>query len=189
MVKQAAKKRIYPWTTNIDGTNVTLRLMTENDKDALLEFGRSLPEDDLLFLSFDITSEEFVESWIRRINAGNWHTILIEIGSKLVGHGSLMQTEQIWSRHLGEIILLLAPETRGKGLGNILAGEIFVKAEELKLMKVVARMAAEQKGAIQVFEKLGFVAEALLADYVIDLKNRTHDLIAMSYDITGFTEE
>ena len=100
-----------------------------------------------------------------------------------------MQTEQIWSRHLGEIILLLAPETRGKGLGNILAGEIFVKAEELKLQKVVARMAAEQKGAIQVFEKLGFVAEALLADYVIDRKNRTHDLIAMSYDLTGLTEE
>ena len=50
-------------------------------------------------------------------------------------------------------------------------------------------MAAEQKGAIQVFEKLGFNAEALLADYVIDRKNRTHDLIAMSYDITGFNEE
>ena len=189
MAKQATKKRNYPWTTNIDGTNVTLRLMTADDKDALLKFGRTLPEDDLLFLSFDITSEDFVENWIKRIEKGNWHTVLVEIGGKLVGHGSLMQTEQIWSRHLGEIILLLAPETRGKGLGNILAGEIFVKAEELKLMKIVARMASEQKGAIQVFEKLGFTAEALLADYVIDRKNRTHDLIAMSYDITGLTVE
>ncbi|CAN5526019.1 GNAT family N-acetyltransferase [soil metagenome] len=189
MAKQAAKKRNYPWTTNIDGTNVTLRLMTKDDKDAVLKFARTLPEDDLLFLSFDITSKDFVENWIRRINAGNWHTILVEIGGKLVGHGSLMQTEQVWSRHLGEIILLLSPEVRGKGLGNILAGEIFVKAEELKLLKVVARMAAEQKGAIQVFERLGFTAEALLADYVIDRTDRTHDLIAMSYDITGFTEE
>ena len=67
--------------------------------------------------------------------------------------------------------------------------EIFAKAEDLKLQKVVARMAAEQKGPIQVFEKLGFNAEALLADYVIDRKNRTHDLIAMSYDLTGFNEE
>ena len=50
-------------------------------------------------------------------------------------------------------------------------------------------MASEQKGAIQVFEKLGFTAEALLADYVIDRKNRTHDLIAMSYDLTGLTVE
>jgi len=189
MAKQASKKRTYPWTTKIDGTQVKLRLMTADDKDAVLAFARSLPEDDLLFLSFDITQESFIEHWIRRIEAGTWHTILVEADGKLVGHGSLIRTEQIWSRHLGEIILLLSPEVRGKGLGNILAGEIFAKAEELKLMKVVARMAADQKGAIQVFEKLGFNAEALLADYVIDRKNRTHDLIAMSHDITGFNEE
>jgi RimJ/RimL family protein N-acetyltransferase len=189
MARQATKKRTFPWTTKIDGTQIKLRLMTDDDKDAVVAFARTLPEDDLLFLSFDITQESFVEHWIRRINAGTWHTILVEADGRLVGHGSLMRTEQIWSRHLGEIILLLAPEVRGKGLGNILAGELFAKAEEWKLMKVVARMAADQKGAIQVFEKLGFNAEALLADYVIDRKDRTHDLIAMSYDITGFNEE
>ena len=189
MAKQATKKRTFPWTTKIDGTQIKLRLMTADDKDAVLAFARSLPEDDLLFLSFDITQESFVEHWIRRINSGAWFTILVEADDRLVGHGSLMRTEQIWSRHLGEIILLLSPEVRGKGLGNILAGEIFAKAGELNLQKIVARMAAEQKGAIQVFEKLGFVAEALLTDYVIDRNNRTHDLIAMSYDITGLTEE
>ena len=189
MAKQAVKKRTFPWSTNINGTNITLRLMTKDDKDAVLKFARSLPENDLLFLSFDITDEDFVKSWIKRIEKGNWHTILVEADNKLVGHGSLMQTEQVWSRHLGEIILLLAPEVRGKGLGNILAGELFVKAEELGLQKVVARMASGQKGAIQVFEKLGFNAEALLADYVIDREGRTHDLIAMSYDVKGLTEE
>lgn len=189
MAKQAAKKRNYPWTTNLDGTTISLRLMTADDQQEVLEFARSLPEDDLLFLSFDITQEAFIKSWVKRIEAGLWHTILVEANGKLVGHGSLIRTEQIWSRHLGEIILLLAPGVRGKGLGNILAGELFARAEELKLQKVVARMASEQKGAIQVFEKLGFKIEALLADYVIDRKNRTHDLIAMSYDMTGFTEE
>lgn len=189
MAKQAAEKRQFPWTTNIDGANITLRMMTESDKAAVLRFARSLPENDLLFLSFDITDEAFVETWIKRIAKGNWHTILVEANGKLVGHGSLMQTEQVWSRHLGEIILLLSPEVRGKGLGNILAGELFVKAEELGLQKVVARMASEQKGAIQVFEKLGFNAEALLADYVIDRNDKTHDLIAMSYDVKGLTEQ
>ena len=189
MAKQAATKRKYPWTTKINGTQIKLRLMTADDKDAVLAFARSLPEDDLLFLSFDIMQESFVDHWIRRIEGGTWHTILVEADGKLVGHGSLMRTEQIWSRHLGEIILLLSPEVRGKGLGNILAGEIFGKAEEWNLMKIVARMAADQKGAIQVFERLGFTAEALLADYVIDRNNRTHDLIAMSYDLTGLTEE
>ena len=189
MATQTTKKRTYPWKTNVDGKTVTLRLMTAEDKDAVLKFARLLPEDDLLFLSFDITDEDFVDAWVKRVKAGKWHTILVEIDGKLVGHGSLMRTDQVWSRHLGEIILLLSPEVRGKGLGNILAGEIFVKAGELNLQKVVARMAADQKGAIQVFEKLGFNAEALLADYVIDRNDKTHDLIAMSYDVNGLTME
>ena len=189
MASQTTKKRTYPWKIKIDGKNVTLRLLTADDKKVVLDFARSLPEDDLLFLSFDITDEDFINAWAKRVESEKWHTILVEIDGKLVGHGSLMRTDQVWSRHLGEIILLLSPEVRGKGLGNILAGEIFARAGELNLQKVVARMAAEQKGAIQVFEKLGCNAEALLTDYVIDRFDKTHDLIAMSYDVNGLTME
>ena len=94
MATQTTKKRTYPWKTNVDGKTVTLRLMTAEDKDAVLNFARSLPEDDLLFLSFDITDEDFVDAWVKRVKAGKWHTILVEIDGKLVGHGSLMRTDQ-----------------------------------------------------------------------------------------------
>jgi len=188
MAKESAEKRKYPWTTKIGDEKVTLRLMTKDDKDAMLEFARSLPEDDLLFLAIDITQESAVDDWIRRLKDRNLHTILVEKDGKLVGHGSLLQEEQVWTRHLGGMILLVSPELRGLGLGNILAGELFAYANELKLRKVMARMASSQKGAIQVFEKLGFKMEALLADCVIDRNNRTHDLIIMSYDVTGFNE-
>ena len=189
MAKQTASKRSYPWKTKINGNEVTLRLMTAADKDAMLEFGRSLPEDDLLFLAVDITEKKAVDDWVRRIESGHLYTILVEKDGKLVGHGSLIHEEQVWTRHLGGMILLLAPEVRGMGLGHILAGELFARAGDLKLRKVVARMADDQKGAIQVFEKLGFKIEALLADCVIDRDDRTHDLIIMAYDVTGFTEE
>lgn len=162
--------------------------MTSDDGPAMLEFARALPEDDLLFLAVDITNEDAVADWIRRLKAKNIHTILVEKQGRLVGHGSLIHEEQVWTRHLGGMILLLAPEARGHGLGHILAGELFSRAEELGLRKVMARMAADQKGAIQVFEKLGFKMEALLADCVIDRNDMTHDLIIMSYDVTGFNE-
>lgn len=189
MAKQSSSKRKYPWKTMAGDAEVTLRLMTAADRDAMIAFGRSLPESDLLFLAVDITSENAVDDWIRRIENGHLQTILVEMNGKLVGHGSLLHEEQVWTRHLGGMILLLAPEVRGRGLGNILAGELFARAGELKLRKVMARMAAEQRGAIQVFEKLGFKPEALLADCVIDRNDRTHDLIIMSYDVTGLTEE
>ncbi len=159
--------------------------MNESDRDAMLKMARTLPEDDLLFLAIDITKEEAVDDWIRRLKGDNIRTILVEKNGELVGHGSLLRDEQVWTRHLGGIILLLTPGVRGKGLGHALAGELFLFAEDLGLLKLMARMASEQKGAIQVFEKLGFKMEALLADCVIDRNERTHDLIIMSYDVTG----
>ncbi|MGH9764518.1 MAG: GNAT family N-acetyltransferase, partial [Blastocatellia bacterium] len=92
------------------------------------------------------------------------------------------------TRHMGEILLLILPEYRRIGLGQLIANEVFGLAREMGLRKIVARMASEQKAAPPVFERLGFTAEALLPDYVIDRDGRTHDLIVMSYDVTGLTE-
>jgi RimJ/RimL family protein N-acetyltransferase len=189
MTTESTPARNYPWTTTIKGRQVTLRFMTPEDKDALLAFARSLPQDDLLFLSIDMTRPEAAEEWARYNQTGRLRTILVEEGGKLIGHGTLGHNELVWTRHMGEIQLLISPEVRGNGLGTLLANELFGIARRQGLKKLVARMAAEQKGAIQVFERLGFTAEALLADYVIDRQDRTHDLIVMSYDVTSLTEE
>ncbi|HEY0321555.1 MAG TPA: GNAT family protein [Pyrinomonadaceae bacterium] len=187
MANTSVSKRNYPWTTTLGDRRVTLRLMQAEDRDALLAFARLLPTDDLLFLSIDITEPEAVDGWMREIKAGRVVTVLAESDGRLVGHGTLTVNNLTWTRHLGEIQLLISPEFRGKGLGNLLADEVNTIARAKELQKVVARMASEQKGARQVFERLGFTVEALLADYVIDRRGRTHDLIVMSYDVTGLT--
>ncbi len=187
MAKTSVSKRSYPWTTTLKGRQITLRLMQSADRDALLSFARSLPADDLLFLSVDITEPEAVDAWTRDLQMNRVVTIFAEANGKLLGHGTLIRNNLTWTRHLGEIQLLISPEARGLGLGNLLASEIFTVAEEYGLQKIVARMAAGQKSAIAVFERLGFNAEALLADFVIDRNNRTNDLVVMTYDVTGLT--
>ena len=188
MTRESASKRAYPWTTTVKNNQITVRLMNPEDGEALLNFARSLPEDDLLFLSVDITKPEVVEQWARNVQAGRVNTVLAEANGQLIGHGTLSLNDLLWTRHLGEIQLMISPDQRGLGLGSLLAGEVFAIAQELGLQKIVARMASEQRGALQVFERLGFKAEALLADYVMDRQGRTHDLVVMSYDVTGLTE-
>ena len=182
------KARAYPWTTTLRDKQISLRLMQPDDSDRLIDFAKSLPEDDLLFLAVDITRPEALDQWVHNINAGMIKTVLAEADGRLIGHGTLSHNALQWTRHLGEIVLLLSPDFRGIGLGSLMANELFSLARELGLQKIVARMASEQRGALQVFEKLGFRAEALLGDYVIDRQGRTHDLIVMSYDVTGLTE-
>jgi RimJ/RimL family protein N-acetyltransferase len=105
-----------------------------------------------------------------------------------VGYGTLHRDAMSWTRHLGEIRVIVGSEYRGSGLGGLLTREIFELARELGLSKVVARMPLRQEGARRMFEKLGFHAEALLADWVIDRDDRTQDLVIMSYDVTGLTD-
>jgi L-amino acid N-acyltransferase YncA len=184
----SASKRSYPRTTNIKGTSVTLRLMQRDDLDNALRFARELPEDDLMFLTIDITDAEAMKQYFRAIESGQAMTVLAEADGRFVGYGSLECSQPRWTRHLGEIRLLVGPTMRGKGLGRVLASEVFQLAQEKGLQKLVARMAVEQQGARQVFEKLGFSAEALLTDFVMDRQGRTHDLIVMTHDVTGLTE-
>lgn len=181
-------KRTYPWTATLKEQEITLRLMQPDDRDKLMDFAKSLPGDDLLFLAVDITRAEALDQWVHNIKTGQIKTVLAEANGKLIGHGTLSHNALQWTRHLGEIVLLISPDYRGIGLGNLLANELFSIARELGLQKIVARMASEQLGALQVFERLGFRPEALLGDYVIDREGLTHDLIVMSYDVTGLTE-
>lgn len=183
-----AAKRTYPRTATLKDRQVTLRLMQVTDRDAVLTFAQALPADDLLFLPLDITHPKVIDGWVRHLESGRTATVVAESAGRLIGMGTLVRSETTWARHLGNIRLLVSTDARGIGLGNMLANEVFALAEENGLRKVVAQMSSEQRGAIAVFERLGFKAEALLADYVMDRQDRTHDLIVMSYDVTGLNE-
>jgi RimJ/RimL family protein N-acetyltransferase len=190
MSTSASLKRKYPWNTSIKNKQpVSLRPLERKELANFLNFSRQLPEEDLLFLTFDITNQTAMEQRIEDIEHGKVIQLVAEMGGKIVGYASLTFNQVNWMRHMGEIRLLVSPSLRGQGLGKLLVNEAFNLAQELHLKKLIARMAAEQRSAQAVFEHLGFKAEALLHDHVIDRQGRTHDLVIMSYDITGFTEQ
>lgn len=180
--------RAYPRSVTLKDRQIVLRLMQVADRDAVLAFAQALPADDLLFLPLDISHPKVVDGWVRSLDSNRTMTVVAESAGRLIGIGTLVRSETTWARHLGNIRLLVSQDVRGVGLGNVLANEVFALAEETGLRKVVAQMAAEQLGAQAVFERLGFKAEALMADYVMDRQGRTHDLIVMSYDVTGLNE-
>jgi len=188
MSKAFTPKRSYPWTTTVNGKKIVFRLLGPADRDLALHFAQALPQNDLLFLTFDITNPAALDLWIRSIENNQAITVIAEVDERFVGYGSLNYNQLQWTRHLGEIRLMVGSDQRGRGLGKLLVNEVFVIAQELGLKKLEARMASEQRGAVQVFEHLGFKAEALLHDHVVDREGKTHDLIIMSYDVTGFTE-
>ena len=156
--------------------------MSRADVDAVVAMARALPQEDMLFLMSDITRPEVVGDWVDAIEAGRNFTLVAVDGGRLAGYGSLFRNDTLWTRHLAEIRIIVSPEHRGRGLGGALAGELLEVAREARLSKIVARMHRDQVGARNVFRRLGFNLESMLADWVIDLEGNTHDLVIMAYE-------
>jgi len=187
MAQTVRTTRNYPWTTNISGTHVTFRLMTAADRDGILQFARALPPEDFMFLRTDVTKPETIDFWISYIKSGRTITVIAEANSTIAGYASIHVNDALWTRHVGELRVLVGSDYRGMGLGKRLTNEAFAIAKEMGLKKVTAQMSTDQRGARQVFEHLGFRPEALLADHVMSRDGQTHDLLIMSYDVAGFS--
>jgi RimJ/RimL family protein N-acetyltransferase len=163
--------------------------MTADDAEAMLEFACALPPEDLLFLRTDITKRETIDNWVAYLRAGRTITVIAESEGKIAGYASIHTNEALWTRHVGEMRVLVGRDFRGIGLGKRLTNEAFAIARDLNLKKITAQMSTDQRAARQVFEHLGFRPEALLADHVMTRDGKTRDLLVMSYDVAGFSND
>lgn len=180
----------YPKTTTLqDGGQVEIRVMTAADRDAVLAFARGLPEADLLFLRVDLTEPAVIDEWIANLRSGHSTSLVAYDQNGLVGYATVHRNPARWTRRVGEIRINVSPEYRARGLGRRLVAQIFDVARHLGLKKLMANMTVDQPAAQAAFRRLGFVPEALLADYVEDRQGKPRDLVIMSYDVDGHSDQ
>ena len=173
--KPTSKAQLHP---------VPLRLMGREDKDSVHLLARNLPQEDLLFLRFDITHSANVDAWIESIEKGRTITVLAEPDGTLEGYASLHLSSARWTRKIGELAINVAPEWQSRGLGEGLCMELLALAEVLGLRKVAAQMIADHKGARALFERLGFQVVAFLPNWVEDRDGQFRDLLVMVYELS-----
>ena len=173
----------YPRTVELAQGEVELRLMQGSDEAAVLAFANTLPKHDLLFLRRDISAAPVMAAWVRELEAGHTPSLLAIREGQIVGCSAVVSDPLSFSPHVGDVRVLLTPAERQHGLGRILVQESFLLALSLGLEKLVAQMTADQEAAVQVFEDLGFRAEALLKHHVRDQDGALHDLVVLSHDV------
>jgi len=122
---------------------------------------------------------------MRSLERGEVESLVARHAGAMVGCTGIISDELSWSKHVGELRVLVGPAWRGRGRGRVLIQECFARALERGLKKLVSQMTVEQHGAIAVFEQLGFRAEALLARHVADPSGKLHDLVLLSHDVAA----
>ena len=177
------EKNDYPRRVRCMGTELELRMMTAGDAEAVLAFAAALPPHDLIFLQRDIRNSKVVAAWIEQSARGAITSVLALADGTVRGCAAIVQDEFSWSPHVGELRVVVSEDMRGSGLGRLLVQDAFALAVSRGLGKLVARMTPDQRGAIAVFQELGFQGEALLRDHVRDGAGATHDIVIFSLNV------
>ena len=172
-----------------DGTEVMIRRLAPNDIDKLMEFYGSLPEEDRRYLKFDVTDRKVVAKRLRRIENGDDIRIVAVHGGVIVASGALELSGEAWSKHQGEIRVVIARPFQQRGLGTILIRELYFVAVQNQLTTIIARMMRPQTGALKIFRRLGFREESILPDFVKDLGGGSQDLIVMRCEVKDLWKE
>jgi ribosomal protein S18 acetylase RimI-like enzyme len=172
-----------------DGTEVTIRRLIPDDLDKLMDFYNALPIEDRKYLKFDVTDRRIVAKRLRRIDTGEDIRIVAVHGGIAVASGALELSGEAWSRHQGEIRVLVARPFQQRGLGAIMIRELYFIAVQNKVETVVARMMRPQVGAQKIFRRLGFREQSLLPDFVKDIQGDPQDLIVMACEVKDLWKE
>jgi len=166
-----------------DGTKVTVKELKPEDLDKLMQFYLALPLEDRKYLRFDVTDRKVVTRRLKRLESGDDIRIAAWLGDEIVASGVIELSGLAWSKHQGEIRVLIARPFQHRGLGMIMIREIFFIAVQNNLEVITAMMMRPQVGAQHIFRKLGFREEMLLPDYLKDLEGTMQDMIIMTCNV------
>jgi RimJ/RimL family protein N-acetyltransferase len=144
-----------------------------------------LPAHDLLFLNRDLAHPKVVAAWMQALCDGSVASLSARKDGILVGCTAVVVDPLPWQRHAAELRVLLLPELRGIGLGQLLVQECFALALGLGLEKLCVKATLDQHAAIAAFEGLGFRVEGVLRAHVRDGDGRLHDLALLGHDIAA----
>jgi L-amino acid N-acyltransferase YncA len=163
-----------------DGAQMTIRPMVPEDKDALLDFFRSIPEADRFYLKDDVTDPKTIERWAQTLDYSRALPLLALLDGKIVGNGILHHRRAGARRHLGEVRVVVAPAYRNRGVGRGLLHKLIDLAGDEGLKTLLFEVVADtEQAARHTAQVLGFVPVALLPAHVRDVCGNPHDLLIM----------
>lgn len=161
-----------------DTSSIEIDPIAKTDEAEVAALLRALPERDLLFVGFDVNDDAVIRRWT---TAGESDTVgaVARRNGELLGFTVLQRDRAPWKRHVGSVLVVVAPQARGLGLGTLLVQRTISLAAELGLEKIAARMLVEDRDTVRVFEKLGFRHEGLLVDHAKASDGTLYDIAYM----------
>jgi len=167
-----------------DHTEIVLRPIEEGDLDNMVQFYKHLQVPFRWFLKEDPCDAEIIQKWIANHQMRKAFFLLAVHDDQIVANAILLMRLYGGRKHVGRLRIILAPDFMGKQLGNWMIFDLTKRAMEKGLEKLRADfVVGVEDRSIKAFQKMHFVKEGLLTDYVQDEKGNYHDYQIMTKQI------
>jgi RimJ/RimL family protein N-acetyltransferase len=179
---------MYPIRITLrDDTEVVIRPPESTDEGGLSEFFSNIPSSDLLIYKDDVPVLENKAKWFMSDLYGKVLRLVALTGNEIIATGTLHKEGLYWL-NAAEIMIVVHPRSRGKGLGSKLFNHLLFEVFQMRMRKVIVRFTSDNISFIRIIEHYGFKPETVLRCYLIDENtNEKKDLIIASFNLEEWT--
>lgn len=172
-----------------DGTEVTIRPSRESDVDKSFAFFESLPSEEKAYLRVDVEDRNVVAQRLQNQGIQNARRLFAIVDDQIVADGAIELNSAGWESHIAELRLLVSGAFQGKGLGMLMAEELYLLAAKQKVEEIIVKLMVPQIETRKIFVRLGFQEEVILKAYVKDVRGRKQDLLIMRCNLDALWKE
>ena len=154
------------------GEGLQIVPLADVDLARVWEFFERTSDGDRTFFKEPVKEIETIQVWLSEPHTKR--LVAVE-RDRVVGSVAIIRGVG-WSKHVGELRVVVDPDHRRHGVGRALVHQALVTALRDGISKVSVEVVAEQTAVIHLFQELGFTAEAVLAGHVVDATGTVKDL-------------
>ncbi len=167
-----------------DGQQMTVRPLVPDDKQALIEFFRGIPEEGRFYLKDNVVSSSVIDQWFEQMDYSRVLPLVATRDGKIIADSTLHHGRAGARKHTGEVRVLVHPQHRDQGVARTLLRELIQIASDRGLEKLVFEVVAGvEESARYMAQIVGFVPIGSLRNHVRDIKGTAHDLVILELDV------
>ena len=159
-----------------DGREVTVRFLTIEDKEKLLEMFSSMSKEALRW-SMTPYTREVIERWMNNIQ--NLISLVAEHDNRIVGYASILKFTHPRLKGNGDLLMYLQQDFHGVGLGTAMTELLLKLAKEHGMHRVRLYVVADNRIAVHLYKKFEFKIEGNMKDFFFGEDGKYHDMLIM----------
>jgi len=171
-----------------DGVRVLLRLLTVEDRQALVDLYRPVASEDLRYMRHDVTDHRVVEPWVDELDYDKVLPLVALVGDRIVGNCTLHLGSGP-TRHVGEVRIYLSKEYRRRGLGTRMLQTLVDMGKRRHIHYVLAQVVVDQTNEVKAFQQMGFERKCNLENFFMLPDGDLRDVVQLVLRLRAVHDE